>query len=80
MNARFFEPMLCLAVPKLPEGPEWELELKLDGYRGMGIGRAVAGLTPGRATRKISTKDSRPLRAPSNVFPTKRLSTERSWL
>ena len=29
--------MLCLAVPKLPEGPEWQLELKLDGYRGIGI-------------------------------------------
>ena len=37
MNARFFEPMLCLAVPKLPEGPEWQLKLKLDGYRGIGI-------------------------------------------
>jgi DNA ligase D-like protein (predicted ligase) len=37
MNARFFEPMLCLAVTKLPEGPEWQLELKLDGYRGIGI-------------------------------------------
>ena len=37
MNARFFEPMLCLAVSKLPEGPEWQLELKLDGYRGIGI-------------------------------------------
>jgi ATP-dependent DNA ligase len=37
VNARFFEPMLCLAVPKLPEGPEWQLELKLDGYRGIGI-------------------------------------------
>ena len=37
VNARFFEPMLCLAVPKLPEGPEWQLELKLEGYRGIGI-------------------------------------------
>ena len=37
MNAPLFEPMLCLAVPKLPEGPEWQLELKLDGYRGIGI-------------------------------------------
>ena len=37
VNARFFEPMLCLAVPKMPEGPEWQLELKLDGYRGVGI-------------------------------------------
>ncbi len=22
-KARFFEPMLCLAVEKLPEGPAW---------------------------------------------------------
>jgi len=29
--------MLCLAVPKLPEGPAWQYELKLDGYRGIGI-------------------------------------------
>jgi ATP-dependent DNA ligase len=37
MNARFFEPMLCLATAKLPDGPEWQYELKLDGYRGIGI-------------------------------------------
>jgi ATP-dependent DNA ligase len=37
MKARFFEPMLCLAVTKLPDGPKWQLELKLDGYRGIGI-------------------------------------------
>jgi ATP-dependent DNA ligase len=37
VNARFFEPMLCLAVAKMPEGPEWQLELKLDGDRGIGI-------------------------------------------
>jgi hypothetical protein len=37
MNGRFFEPMLCLAVPRLPESPEWQLEVKLDGYRGMRI-------------------------------------------
>jgi len=36
-KARFFEPMLCLAVPKLPEGSKWQFELKLDGYRGIGI-------------------------------------------
>jgi ATP-dependent DNA ligase len=39
VNARFFEPMLCLAVPKLPDGPEWQLELKLDGYRGLEISK-----------------------------------------
>ena len=33
VGARFIEPMLCLAVDKLPEGPAWQYEVKLDGYR-----------------------------------------------
>jgi DNA ligase D-like protein (predicted ligase) len=37
MNAHFVEPMLCLAVKELPEGRGWEYELKLDGYRGLGL-------------------------------------------
>jgi len=28
----FIEPMECLPVAKLPEGPEWTYEIKLDGY------------------------------------------------
>jgi DNA ligase D-like protein (predicted ligase) len=36
-EAGFLEPMECLAVPKLPEGPEWVYEIKLDGYRALGI-------------------------------------------
>ncbi len=31
------EPMACLAVDRLPVGPEWEYELKLEGYRAMGF-------------------------------------------
>jgi ATP dependent DNA ligase domain len=42
-KARFFEPMLCLAVEKLPEGPAWQYEAKLDGYRAIGI-RTKAGV------------------------------------
>jgi hypothetical protein len=30
-GAAFIETMDCLAVSKLPEGPEWTYELKLDG-------------------------------------------------
>src|ERR1700743_2490504 len=30
---RFVEPMECLMISKLPEGPEWSYEIKLDGYR-----------------------------------------------
>jgi hypothetical protein len=35
--ARFVEPMQCLAVAKLPEGPDWEYEIKFDGYRALGV-------------------------------------------
>jgi DNA ligase D-like protein (predicted ligase) len=36
-RAHFVEPMQCLAVAQLPEGPDWEYEIKLDGYRALGI-------------------------------------------
>ena len=32
-KASFIEPMLCLAASSLPQGADWEYELKLDGYR-----------------------------------------------
>jgi ATP-dependent DNA ligase len=34
---RFIEPMQCLAVAQLPEGPGWEYEVKFDGYRMLGV-------------------------------------------
>jgi DNA ligase D-like protein (predicted ligase) len=36
-KAQFVEPMQCVPVLRLPEGPGWEYELKLDGYRALGI-------------------------------------------
>jgi ATP-dependent DNA ligase len=38
IGAYFIEPMLCLAVEKLPEGLVWQYEVKLDGYRAIGVG------------------------------------------
>jgi bifunctional non-homologous end joining protein LigD len=35
--AGFIEPMLCLAVDKLPEGPAWQYDVKLDGYRAIAV-------------------------------------------
>jgi DNA ligase D-like protein (predicted ligase) len=32
-TAEYMQPMECLPVLKVPEGPEWTYELKLDGYR-----------------------------------------------
>jgi bifunctional non-homologous end joining protein LigD len=34
---KFVEPMLAKAVPKLPEGSDWQYEIKLDGYRAIAI-------------------------------------------
>jgi DNA ligase D-like protein (predicted ligase) len=36
-NATFIEPMECLAVAKLPDGAQWLYEIKLDGYRALGV-------------------------------------------
>src|SRR5450432_3621373 len=36
-KAEFIEPMLLLRTEKLPEGPDWLIELKLDGYRALAI-------------------------------------------
>src|ERR1700722_3700724 len=35
IKAGFIEPILLLRTDKLPEGPEWLRELKLDGYRAL---------------------------------------------
>jgi DNA ligase D-like protein (predicted ligase) len=43
-QTNFIEPMECLPVAKLPEGPQWFYEIKLDGYR------AVAVKTSGKVT------------------------------
>jgi hypothetical protein len=40
----FVEPMLAVAVTKLPEGAAWSYELKFDGYRA--IGMKAAGQVP----------------------------------
>jgi ATP-dependent DNA ligase len=37
IKATFIEPMLLLRTEKLPEGPDWLMELKLDGYRALAI-------------------------------------------
>jgi ATP-dependent DNA ligase len=36
-TARFIEPMECLLVEMIPEGNLWTYELKLDGYRLVGV-------------------------------------------
>ena len=56
-NARFIEPMLLLRAEKLPDGAEWLIELKLDGYRALAI-KAAERFSSVRATTTISTSDT----------------------
>jgi bifunctional non-homologous end joining protein LigD len=37
VKARFVDPMLLLRTEKLPEGPDWQYEVKFDGYRALAI-------------------------------------------
>jgi hypothetical protein len=61
--AEFVEPMLCLAVEKLPEGPAWQYELRLDGYRAIGV-RTKAGVELwSRNKRDFSSSSVRKRRA-----------------
>src|SRR5215510_4550767 len=50
-TAAFIEPMECLAVSKLDDGPQWVYEIKLDGYRALGI-------KSGRGVRLLSRRNN----------------------
>jgi DNA ligase D-like protein (predicted ligase) len=43
-EASFVEPMECLSVSRLPEGPTWIWEIKLDGFRALAV-KSRTGLT-----------------------------------
>jgi ATP-dependent DNA ligase len=54
-KAAFIEPMECLSVSKLPEGPQWIWELKLEGYRAVAV-KSVGAVTLYSRNRKILNK------------------------
>ena len=55
----FIEPMLLLRTEKLPEGPDWAYEIKLDGYR------ALAFKTGGKLQLRSRNDNDFALRYPS---------------
>ena len=50
--------MQCLAVDRLPEGDKWIYELKLDGYRTLGIKSEVVPKVLSRNRKDLSARFS----------------------
>ncbi len=67
-SAHFIEPMLCLAVSELPNGSQWEYELKLDGYRAIGLKTRGRALLLSR-NRKDFTRRFQPLARALEALP-----------
>jgi len=53
---KFVEPMQCELVTKLPEGEDWQYELKLDGYRALAIKEQGAVTLLSRRNNSLNTK------------------------
>jgi bifunctional non-homologous end joining protein LigD len=53
---KFIEPMQCELMAELPEGSDWQYELKLDGYRALAIKDQGAAMLLSRRNNSLNTK------------------------
>jgi ATP-dependent DNA ligase len=65
----FIPPMELLAVTRLPEGPDWSYEVKLDGYRAQAIQGARLRLLSRRG-KDFSSQFRETYRALATAVPT----------
>jgi DNA ligase D-like protein (predicted ligase) len=55
-KARFLPPRLCLAASSLPQGNQWQYELKLDGYRALAVKTAGQVQLVSRNNKDLGTR------------------------
>jgi bifunctional non-homologous end joining protein LigD len=53
---RFLEPMLAKPVAELPEGPNWQYEIKWDGYRALAINNGRQSALVSRRNNSLESK------------------------
>src|SRR5215469_6884380 len=67
-RAQFIEPMLLLSTEKLPQGPDWLYEIKLDGYRALAIKTGGRVQLRSRNDNELSARYA-PITAPLRRLP-----------
>jgi bifunctional non-homologous end joining protein LigD len=55
-NIKFVEPMLAKTSDKVPEGPQWQYEIKLDGYRALVVKRGNSAELFSRRGNRLSQR------------------------
>ena len=55
-EASFIEPMECALASKLPEGPDWTYEVKLDGYRAIGVKTSGEAIIYSRKAKNFNNR------------------------
>jgi bifunctional non-homologous end joining protein LigD len=60
-HLEFIPPMLAKLTAKLPEGPEWTYEIKLDGYRAIALKKGKSGVLFSRLGNKMNGRFPSPL-------------------
>ena len=76
-KADFIEAMECLPVTKIPDGPEWTYEIKLDGYRLQAV-KCKGKVTLYSRRKNILNESSTTLPRLWTFCPTRRSSTGNS--
>ena len=68
-SLQFVEPMECLMVSALPEGPEWTYEIKLDGYRAQALCNGTGTQLLSRNGKDLGRRFPDELSALAAAFP-----------